>query len=458
MSEELIKVADPPAATRVRKIAAGSAQVIRRINSSGDRLSPVTLNWILFGFLAVIFFGSRLLPIYLWRVPENPLIVWVIEGPESNALKDALSRPDVYGIANSIDRNVRIYSMGYDELQRCVFRAAEIGKSECRAEMFDVLLADDPWFPAISKSLEPLPPPPAIDDYVPVPLWLNENPDGTYMGYPWTGNAQLLCYNQKLLPTLDTSDWTKILKRIDSFRSDGEAYPVVLRAINDHAIVTDFVPLLWAFDQASLPVYPQQGSMLGRSAAQAAGKLVELGKKAPVGYMYFDDADVGEFLWQGKAGLGIVWAAWAMQMARQHQAEAISRYRDLRFVSLPAGGTEMGVWYLTVRRDSPQDRKNRAIHLLRTLSAPEVMKRAALAGTPPVRPSSFESPNFHSLYPFHRAIRQSIEVARPRPRHPKWGDIENVLGEALVDVHLTPKRSEAILTNAERRIAEVVAH
>ena len=36
-------------------------------------------------------------------------------------------------------------------------------------------------------------------------------------------------------------------------------------------------------------------------------------------------------------------------------------------------------------------------------------------------------------------------------------DIENVLGEALVDVHLTPGRSQAILREAEDCIAKLVA-
>jgi ABC-type glycerol-3-phosphate transport system substrate-binding protein len=395
--------------------------------------------------------AMRPLGIEIGFLPQEPLTLWVLEGPESMPLLRAISSLD--------DPPVRVLRFSYEELQDCVMGAFGVSpkKPFCPddRDYFDVLLADDPWLPAISPGLKRLNPPKDPAGYFAGLLRVSAAADapGQYIGYPWVGNAQILCYNATLYPKHTFRTWEDVAAAVRSF-PQGHASAVALRALTNHAIVTDFIPILWAVSANSLPLHPSAGAFLGDKPGEAARILLELGTRAPTGYMYFDDSDVGEFLWQGRAGLGVVWSAWAMQMARQHQFGAKSAFTDLRFLPMPDDRTEMGVWYLTVRAASK--RSDRASTLVEKLSEPEVLKAAALGGNPPVRRDVLADAAFRKRYPFFEALQKSIEAARPRPRIASWLQIETELATALVRIHLENHRTDAIMKQAEQNIQKIV--
>ena len=58
----------------------------------------------------------------------------------------------------------------------------------------------------------------------------------------------------------------------------------------------------------------------------------------------------------------------------------------------------------------------------------EQMKQSALRGNPPTRRSLFRDPELVARFPAYPVQLRSLESSRPRPRTPKWNEIENAFG------------------------------
>jgi multiple sugar transport system substrate-binding protein len=389
------------------------------------------------------------------RGPQRILTIAVNAGVEGTALKMAATE---WGEAHKV--RIEVVELPYSNL----FEKEQLDLIS-NTGAYDVVMMDDPWFPRLAEgtNLAPLPRDPDAD-FVKATLDVSRNPyrTGKYYALPYVGNSQLFFYRGDLFTKYNLAApvrWEEVLaaaKKIAAAESIRyrKMYGYVMRAAPGNAVVADFMPLLWAFggdvlDASGKPVCDSP------DALEALRFMLELGKYSPPGYAGFNADEVSAHLLEGTAAMSINWPAWIAAMDDPSQSKIPG---SINFAPMPAeklpGVAELGTWLLAV----PAAAKHSADafeFIFWATEAPQ-MKRAATRGNPPTRRSVFQDPELVAKYRAFPVQLASLESSRPRPRTPKWNEIENAFGIYLSKANAGAMDPATALHNAARDITEIV--
>lgn len=411
--------------------------------------------------------------LWAWLAGGRPhrLTIAIHESIEGDALREIAKR---FSTAHKIE--VQVLQFSYDDLyekemaqlQQQRNPADKMGEDqeEDATPAFDVIMADDPWMPALTGKVNPedksrlerLNISDADDFPQPVLQVAKYCPGGNcpseYYGVPFVGNSQLFCYRTADFPKPEMvpATWDAVVQFVKNHRNQPgthDARPYVGRIGPGNSIVTDFISLLWSRDAS---VFPEILPNPKPSAAQPLalgdkGKAALDDLKALVGDQNgstsVDDFDLAAYMLKEKASMAIVWSAWAMMIENMRPQGST----DLQFTSVPGGSTpELGVWLLAIPEGSGM--KEDAKEFIKFATSQEQLLRAALIGNPPPRKSILRHPGDiarhypdltrQSVYDQLRKYEgsfayqlDSLERARPRPRTPRWREIECILGKYL---------------------------
>jgi hypothetical protein len=348
---------------------------------------------------------------------------------------------------------------------------------------------------------------------------VGEDSCAEYYGVPFVGNSQMFCYNADDIqaPAL-FHDWEQVKKASESFQGPNKL-GYVTRIGPNNSIVTDFMPILWAFENEESP--------RDRAAIFANGKekedslafqtMVELVGKQKAGGISVDDFDVAAYLATGRASMGIVWSAWAMSLINiqntrdslqdqrnsqgQQNAQAEHKRPTLKCGEMPGRKPELGVWMLAIPITSAM--KKEAEEFIKYATSREQLLIAAAQGNPPPRKSVLknlpvatekndaqekdvqdnnqgedsqnldcssrlmpQSDYFKCMARVHKVIARygdlfkpqgdALEAARPRPRSRCWTEIEKVLGTHLQELIIaSPNNSQFLSQAADTAVFQV---
>jgi multiple sugar transport system substrate-binding protein len=84
------------------------------------------------------------------------------------------------------------------------------------------------------------------------------------------------------------------------------------------------------------------------------------------------------------------------------------------------------------------------------------MRQAALRGNPPTRRSLFLDPDLRRRFRSWPAQLASLESARPRPRTPRWNEIENTFGVYLSQANSGKLSPQEALWRTGREIGRIL--
>jgi multiple sugar transport system substrate-binding protein len=313
---------------------------------------------------------------------------------------------------------------------------------------YDLIMLDDPWFPrfATQNVLTDLMPlfqkrglPGPDQDFVATSLALCRNPyqTGVLYALPYVGNSQLFFYRKDLFAKHNLkppATWDDVLaaakviseQETSGAPSGGKVNGYVMRAAQGNAAVADFMPIFWAFGGE---MFDGNGRATVNSpeAIAALNFMLELGKYSPPGYASFNADEVGAHLLQGTAAMSINWPAWITSFTDPTKSRVIGK---MEFAGLPSaknpGQAEIGNWLIAIPRDAKNSEA--AMDFLLWATSAEQMKLSALRGNPPTRKSVFNDKELLAKFPAYPAQLRSLESSRPRPRTPRWNEIENAFG------------------------------
>jgi len=436
----------------------------------------------------VLFLVAVLLVVLTLDRDDRPLTIAVKRGVEGVALRHiARNFSQEFHVA------VNIIDLPYDDLFEEEERQLS-GRRSASVPQFDVIMVDDPWLYRLATDPDPKKACPRLENLNDLMLphegdffestrhasqfRASTNECSGYLAVPFVANSQLFAYRtadikEHGLPrTWD--DVRSIAKAVEAKHEIG----YVARIGPGNSIVTDFMPILWAYDSDSFPEYPGQGPPLKHPEAAFATLKTLVAERKNLGTASFDDFDVSAYLQSGRASMGVVWTAWAMMLALTDESTAAARRKvaladgtgggdtaqgKLKYLGIPRGPgstaePELGVWLLAIPSQSKHNKLARKFIEFATdmIEESKPNRQAILAahyGTPPPRQSALRQLEgeeiFKGLVP---AIEDSLKNSRLRPRTACWREIESQLGTFLEQLTEDRLNESQIAEHANRQL------
>jgi multiple sugar transport system substrate-binding protein len=382
--------------------------------------------------------------------PQPTLTIAINAGVEGDALKAAAAE---WGARNRT--RVDIVELPYANLFE-----KELLDLTSRTGAYDIIMMDDPWFPRMVENgqlaaLEKQP----DGDFLASCLDVCREPyrTGAFYALPYVGNSQLFFYRKDLFDQhgMDApATWNDVLAAAKKIGTAEKMFGYVMRAAPGNAVITDFMPLFWAF---GAEMFDSEGhtTVATPQAVECVRFMLELGKYSPPGYTGFNADEVSGHLLQSTAVMSINWPAWIAAMDDPARSKIPGK---IAFAQMPSarrkGVAELGSWLLGIPSGSKN--KQRAVEFLFWATAGQQMRQAALRGNPPTRRSVFLDAELRARFRAFPAQLASLETARPRPRTPLWNEIENAFGIRISQANAGSLTTEEALQRANQEIEAIV--
>jgi multiple sugar transport system substrate-binding protein len=363
---------------------------------------------------------------------------------------------------------VEIVQAPYDNVFE---QAANAGQTKSGA--FDIVLMDDPWIPFFAENghLENLTSyfnaigvPGPDNDFLAKSLAVCRNPynTGPFVCVPYVGNAQMFFYDgakfaEQGLPA-GPKTWDDVIKVAKALTDagGGRYFGYVFRGGQGNPVVADFMPIFWSYggnlfnaDRTKVTIDTPEG-------AAAMKTFMALRDVSPKGVESYQADQVGRALAAGTAASSINWPNWVATFEDPSQSKMVGK---ISYTAIPAGthagSSEIGHWTMGIM--SASKNKQEAFDFMVWATSPEQIKISATRGNPPVRFSVFTDPELTSQEKFRHfpTLMTAIDFSTPRPRHPKWPEIENAFGIELSKAVAGTITPEEALKNSQAAVEKI---
>ncbi|MBB3396486.1 MULTISPECIES: ABC transporter substrate-binding protein [unclassified Rhizobium] len=341
-----------------------------------------------------------------------------------------------------------------------------------KSGVFDIILMDDPWIPFFAENghLEDLT---AYfkkagmegpdSDFLSKSLAVCRNPynTGPYVCLPYVGNAQMFFYDAAKYKEAGVDapkTWDDVLKASTKLTESGGGryFGYVFRGGQGNPVVADFMPIFWSYGADMFNADRTKVTIDTSEGAAAMKTFMALRDVSPKGVESYNANEVGTALAAGTAASSINWPNWVATFEDPTQSKMVGK---ISYSPIPAGtkpgSSEIGHWTMGIM--SASKNKQEAFDFMMWATSPEQIKISALRGNPPVRTSVFTDPELTSQEKFRHypVLMEAIQASTPRPRHPKWPEIENAFGIELskaVAGTITPQEA---LKNSQEAVSRI---
>ncbi|MCG5479541.1 ABC transporter substrate-binding protein [Sinorhizobium alkalisoli] len=341
-----------------------------------------------------------------------------------------------------------------------------------RSGVFDIILMDDPWIPFFAENghLEDLttyfknagvegP----DDDFLSKSRAICRNPydEGPYVCLPYVGNAQMFFYDAakfKEAGVESPETWDDVLKAAKALteQGGGRYFGYVFRGGQGNPVVADFMPIFWSYGGDMFDEGRTNVTIDTPEGAQAMKMFMSLRDVSPKGVESYNANEVGTAMAAGTAASSINWPNWVATFEDPSQSRMVGKisYSPIPDGTKP-GSSEIGHWTMGIM--SAAKNKQEAFDFMMWATSPEQIKISAERGNPPVRASVFTDAELTSQEKFRHypVLMEAIEASTPRPRHPKWPEIENAFGIELSKAVAGTITPEEALKNSQAAVEQI---
>ena len=273
-------------------------------------------------------------------------------------------------------------------------------------------------------------------------------PMGATYALPFSGNVQLIFYNPDLIDSTDAlNSWKGILSTCENAKASGKQ-GYAIRGQAGNPIVSDFLPILWAFggdlfDENNNVILNSRQS---REALEFYCKLYQTGGN-------YDKDGLVEAINTKEAAIALGWPSWFIK--GDNATASIAQIPGKVYVISETFATgEIGNWLLGVTSNSKNP--DLALELAKYLTSAEVQREAIDHGGIPTRKSVFKDPSIIAKYPYFEQIYSGTNNSRVRPRTTKWSEIEVVFGEELVKCIDGTQSVDDTIRNSHKAISDLM--
>jgi len=483
------------------------ATVTHSLRGNADRSRTQIGNVLVVVLVTVVIAGTAI--VLTGGNSDRRLRIAIKQGVEGVALKDIANHFNDKGRADAGNIQVEVVEYPYDQLYE--LEQEQLDGQQPPDKRFDVIMVDDPWLYSLvldandpnKRRLDKLNDvlKEKIADYFPNTLRVcqycpdDQQPCPDYFAVPFVANSQLFALRGADFAQSEAPTWKQIVDASVGIEGSGRL-GYVMRIGPGNSIVTDFMPILWAYDPKSFPEH-LDGDVLNKPDAAFETLINLVGKRKSLGRAGMDDFDVSAYLQvsadrQGGASMGIVWSAWAIMLAeldddvaeksganpgelaektdeRKLTQSGMNSKEKLQFGKVPRSTEsgpeaqpELGAWLLAVPFNAEHKDAAKAFIRFATefatleLAKNEPIQTAAWRQNPsPIKSVLKELANkkpFTTHPSLGGAIQWSLENARARPRTACWKEIESRLGKNLEKLLAQDSPSAKAISQTEEDI------
>ncbi|APG88891.1 ABC transporter periplasmic binding protein (plasmid) [Sinorhizobium americanum CCGM7] len=341
-----------------------------------------------------------------------------------------------------------------------------------KSGVFDIVLMDDPWIPFFAENghLEDLtsyfkgagvegP----DSDFLSKSLAICRNPynSGPYVCLPYVGNAQMFFYDAAKFKEAGVEapkTWDDVLKAAKALteQGGGRYFGYVFRGGQGNPVVADFMPIFWSYGADMFNADRTKVTIDTPEGVAAMKMFMALRDVSPKGVESYNANEVGTALAAGTAASSINWPNWVATFEDPSQSKMVGK---ISFSPIPAGtkpgSSEIGHWTMGIMAASKN--KQEAFDFMMWATTAEQIKISAERGNPPVRTSVFTDPELTKQEKFRHypVLMEAIQASTPRPRHPKWPEIENAFGIELSKAVAGTITPEEALKNSQAAVEQI---
>ena len=342
--------------------------------------------------------------------------------------------------------SINVVSLSADDI-----RKTSIEDSSNASGIYDVIMIDDPLMPEYieKKMILNLTQMGYVDDddFVEKSKLLGKDPYplGATYALPFSGNVQLVFYNPEVFTdTAALDNWSSILDLCSCIKQTGKN-GYAIRGQSGNPIVSDFLPILWAFggdlfDESNNVILDSKES---REALELYRKLYETGAN-------YEKDDLVKAVSSGEAAIALGWPSWFI--SADGVGASIAQIPGKKSPSSAVLSTgEIGNWLLGVTSNSSNPEL--ALEFAEYLTSEQVQREALKYGGIPTRKSIFRDQSVLDQYPYFSQIYSGTNNSRVRPRTINWSKIEDALGAELVKYVDGQQTIDETITNASEEIS-----
>ena len=342
-----------------------------------------------------------------------------------------------------------------------------------KSGVFDIILMDDPWIPFFAENghLENLTSyfnaigvPGPDNDFLGKSLAVCRNPYnvGPFVCIPYVGNAQMFFYDPAKFAEQGVvggpKTWDDVLKAGKALTDagGGRYFGYVFRGGQGNPVVADFMPIFWSYGADLFNADRTKVTIDTPEGAAAMKVFMALRDISPKGVESYGANETGQALAAGTAASSINWPNWVGTFEDPSQSKMVGK---LAYSAIPsgthAGASEIGHWTMGIM--SASKNKQEAFDFMVWATSAEQIKISATRGNPPVRFSVFTDPELTSQAKFRHfpTLMEAINFSKPRPRHPKWPELENAFGIELSKAVAGTITPEEALKNAQAAVEQI---
>jgi len=322
---------------------------------------------------------------------------------------------------------------------------------------YDLIMADDPWMPEFSEAgifakLSDL----GIQedpDFEDSSLALGKSPyaTGDLYALPFSGNVQLFFYNQELLKRHNydvPGNWADVLEMAKAIHAEDGAAGYVIRGQQGNPIVSDFLPLFWAYGGQIFDGNwkAQVDSEAGRKALNTYIELLAVGEN-------YENTDIVGSVSEGRAAMALGWPSWFIKGETASANYAVIPSQASPDAESVSTGM-IGNWMMGVAANSHNPKL--AAEFLSFITSSDTQKLMVEHGGVPTRKSVYQDAELVKKYKHFPVMLEALQNSVARPRTPKWSQAEEALGAELSAAIAGTKTVDQALSDANKAMNEIM--
>lgn len=285
--------------------------------------------------------------------------------------------------------------------------------------------------------------------------------EGKIYRVPLQTDAGLLYYRSDLLEQKGYNPpktWDEFISISKELQNPPGLWGFVFQGKQYEGLICNFLEFIWSFGGG---VFDENGGLILNSPLNAQAlklmyDLIHTYGITPPGVTTYEEEESRHMFQEGRAIFCRNWPyMWSLAQKDDSPVKGKIGVASMPYKTADVPRACLGGWGLGISKFS--ENKDACIKFIKYITGYEAQKKLHFkSGIVPARKALFEDKDILGQSPFYRELYQALLLARPRPVHPDYAQISDILRRYIHKVILKKLSPEDALEKAESEIKKIL--